>query len=36
VLLSEVDFQAMFEAQQQQLAAQQGNGSEEPSRIVLN
>jgi len=36
VLLSEVNFQAMFEAQQQQLAAQQGNGSEEPSRIVLN
>jgi preprotein translocase subunit SecB len=36
VLLSEVNFQAMFEAQQQQLAAQQGNGSEERSRIVLN
>ncbi len=36
VLLSEVNFQAMFEARQQQLAAQQGNGSEEPSRIVLN
>jgi preprotein translocase subunit SecB len=36
VLLTEVNFQAMFEAQQQQLAAQQGNGSEEPSRIVLN
>ena len=39
VLLSEVNFQAMFEAQQQQLAAQQGNGAssdEEPSRIVLN
>ena len=39
VTLSEVNFQAMFEAQQQQLAAQQGNGSssgEEPSRIVLN
>ena len=36
VVLSEVNFQAMFEAQQQQLAAQQGNGSEEPSRIVLN
>ena len=36
VLLSEVNFQAMFEAQQQQLAAQQGNGGEEPSRIVLN
>jgi len=35
VLLSEVNFQAMFEAQQQQ-AAQQGNGGEEPSRIVLN
>ncbi len=27
VILSEVNFQAMFEAQQQQLAAQQGNGS---------
>jgi len=36
VLLTEVNFQAMFEAQQQQLAAQQGNGGEEPSRIVLN
>ena len=36
VLLSEVNFQAMFEAQQQQLAAQQGNGGEEPSRIILN
>ena len=36
VLLSEVNFQAMFEAQQQQLAAQQGNSGEEPSRIVLN
>ena len=36
VLLSEVNFQAMFEAQQQQLAAQQGNGGEERSRIVLN
>jgi preprotein translocase subunit SecB len=36
VLLSEVNFQAMFEAQQQQAAAQQGNGGEEPSRIVLN
>lgn len=30
VLLSEVNFQAMFEAQQQQLAAQ-GNGSDAPS-----
>ena len=39
VLLSEVNFQAMFEAQQQQLAAQQGNGStssDEAPRIVLN
>jgi preprotein translocase subunit SecB len=36
VLLSEVNFQAMFEAQQQESAAQQGNGGEEPSRIVLN
>jgi len=40
VLLSEVNFQAMFEAQQQQLAAQQANGGAEPgeerSRIVLN
>jgi preprotein translocase subunit SecB len=40
VLLSEVNFQAMFEAQQQQLAAQQGNGGAEPgeerSRIILN
>jgi preprotein translocase subunit SecB len=40
VLLSEVNFQAMFEAQQQQLAAQQGNGGaapdEERSRIILN
>ena len=37
VLLSEVNFQAMFEAQQQ-AAAQQGNGAggEAPSRIVLN
>ena len=30
VLLSEINFQAMFEAQQQQLAAQ-GNGGEAPS-----
>ena len=36
VLLTEVNFQAMFEAQQQQLAAQQGNGGEAPSLIVLN
>ncbi len=37
VLLSEVNFQAMFEAQQQQLAAQQGgNGADDASRIVLN
>jgi len=36
VLLTEVNFQAMFEAQQQQLAAQKANGGEEPSRIVLN
>jgi preprotein translocase subunit SecB len=36
VLLTEVNFQAMFEAQQQQLAAQQGNGGEERSRIILN
>ena len=40
VLLSEVNFQAMYEAQQQQAAAQQGNGGaapvEERSRIVLN
>ena len=39
VVLSEVNFQAMFEAQQQQLAAQQGNGStssDEAPRIVLN
>ncbi len=37
VLLSEVNFQAMFEAQQQQLEAQQGgNGADESSRIVLN
>ena len=38
VLLTEVNFQAMFEAQQQQLAAQQGNGASETetSRIVLN
>ena len=45
VLLSEVNFQAMFEAQQQQLAAQQGNGNASASasgsgddapRIVLN
>lgn len=37
VLLSEVNFQAMFEAQQQQLAAQQGgNGADEAPRIVLN
>ena len=38
VLLTEVNFQAMFEAQQQQLAAQQGNGAgeTETSRIVLN
>jgi len=27
VILSEVNFQAMFEAQQQQMAAQQGNGA---------
>ncbi len=36
VVLSEVNFQAMFEAQQQQLAAQQGNGGDEASPIVLN
>ncbi len=36
VLLTEVNFQAMFEAQQQQQAAQQANGGDEPSRIVLN
>jgi preprotein translocase subunit SecB len=36
VLLTEVNFQAMFEAQQQQLAAQQGSGDEERSRIILN
>jgi preprotein translocase subunit SecB len=36
VLLSEVNFQAMFEAQQQQQqSAAQGNGGEQPS-IVLN
>jgi preprotein translocase subunit SecB len=31
VLLTEVNFQAMFEAQQQQLAAQQGNSGAAPS-----
>lgn len=36
VVLSEVNFQAMFEAQQQQLAAQQGNGGDEAPSIVLN
>ena len=36
VLLSEVNFQAMFEAQQQQLAAQQGNGGDDAPRIILN
>ena len=36
VVLSEVNFQAMFEAQQQQLAAQQGNGGDEAKPIVLN
>ena len=36
VLLSEVNFQAMFEAQQQQLAAQQGNGADESASVVLN
>ena len=37
VVLSEVNFQAMFEAQQQQLAAQQANGSAgEASPVVLN
>ena len=36
VVLSEVNFQAMFEAQQQQLAAQQGNGGGEAKPIVLN
>ena len=36
VVLSEVNFQAMFEAQQQQLAAQQPNGSGEASPVVLN
>jgi preprotein translocase subunit SecB len=35
VVLSEVNFQAMFEAQQQQLAAQ-GNGGDEAPRIILN
>ena len=36
VVLSEVNFQAMFEAQQLQLAAQQGNGGDEAKPIVLN
>jgi preprotein translocase subunit SecB len=36
VLLSEVNFQAMFEAQQQQVAAQQGNGGDDAPRIILN
>ena len=37
ILLTEVNFQAMFEAQQQQLAAQQANGSAgEASPVVLN
>ena len=36
VVLSEVNFQAMFEAQQQQLAAQQGNGGDEAPSVVLN
>ena len=37
VVLSEVNFQAMFEAQQQQqLAAQQGNGGDDAPRIILN
>jgi preprotein translocase subunit SecB len=31
VVLSEVNFQAMFEAQQQQMLAQQGNGAERPT-----
>ena len=31
VVLSEVNFQAMFEAQQQQALAQQGNGAESPA-----
>ncbi|MED5617932.1 protein-export chaperone SecB [Ideonella sp. BN130291] len=31
VVLSEVNFQAMFEAQQQQMLAQQGNGAEHPA-----
>ena len=31
VVLSEVNFQAMFEAQQQQMLAQQGNGAETPA-----
>jgi preprotein translocase subunit SecB len=35
VVLSEVNFQAMFEAQQQQLAAQ-GNGGDDAPRIILN
>ena len=33
ILLTEVNFQAMFEAQQQQAAAAQGNGG---SRIITN
>jgi preprotein translocase subunit SecB len=33
IILSEVNFQAMFEAQQAQAAAQQGNGG---SRIVTS
>ena len=36
VVLSEVNFQAMFEAQQQQLAAQQANGGGAASPVVLN
>ena len=34
ILLTEVNFQAMFEAQQAQAAAQNGNGNGGGSRII--
>ena len=34
IMLTEVNFQAMFQAQQEQLAAQQGNGNGSGSRII--
>ncbi|MCB2021741.1 MAG: protein-export chaperone SecB, partial [Burkholderiaceae bacterium] len=36
VVLSEVNFQAMYEAQRQQAAAANGNGSTSPAGIITS